>query len=229
VSEKTTSAGWLSERRRAGASLVLACVGVGALFLLGATPTEMSPVDGAVFALLVYLIAYLVITIAAFSRADPTVIHDWAWRENRGTLLQRYILGTAPGPGVSIFIAVAALAVAMIWLPGHGGATLAQTPRVGVAVALIVVAWLCVVVSYAVTFHADDVIDEGTKGLDFPGDDDPGWVDYVYFAVAVMTTFGTTDVTVTSREMRRTVTANAVIAFVFNTVIIAAVVSALTG
>lgn len=44
-----------------------------------------------------------------------------------------------------------------------------------------------------------------------------------------MTTFGTTDVTVTTREMRRTVAANAVIAFVFNTVTVASLVSALGG
>lgn len=44
-----------------------------------------------------------------------------------------------------------------------------------------------------------------------------------------MTTFGATDVSVTSPEMRKTVTVNAVIAFLFNTVIVAAVVSAITG
>lgn len=220
---------WLSEPRRAVVSFALGLVAIAVLYGLGDFPADLSLVDAVVFGLLAYLVAYLVITVAAFSRASTDAIHDWARRESRGTVLQRYVLGTAPGPGVSLFIAAAALAVAMIWMPGHGGTTLAESPRVGVAVALIVVAWLCVVVSYAVTFHADDFIDEGDKGLDFPGDTDPVWVDYVYFAVSVMTTFGTTDVTVTSREMRRTVTANAVIAFVFNTVIIAAVVSALTG
>ncbi|MDL9946436.1 DUF1345 domain-containing protein [Gordonia sp. ABSL11-1] len=220
---------WLSEPRRALASFALGLVAIAVLYGLGDFPAELSVVDAGVFGLLAYLVAYLAITVAAFSRASTDAIHDWARRESRGTVLQRYVLGTAPGPGVSLFIAAAALAVAMIWMPGHGGTTLAESPRIGVAVALIVVAWLCVVVSYAVTFHADDFIDEGDKGLDFPGDADPVWVDYVYFAVSVMTTFGTTDVTVTSREMRRTVTANAVIAFVFNTVIIAAVVSALTG
>ncbi|ROZ98287.1 DUF1345 domain-containing protein [Gordonia sp. OPL2] len=220
---------WLSEPRRVVASLALGIAAVAVLHGLGGFPSGLSFVDAGVFGLLAYLVAYLVITVAAFSRASTPEIHDWARRENRGTVLQRYVLGTAPGPGVSLFIAAAALAVAMIWMPGHGGTTLAESPRIGVAVALIIVAWLCVVVSYAVTFHADDFIDEGDTGLDFPGDSDPDWVDYVYFSVAVMTTFGTTDVSVTSREMRRTVTANAVIAFVFNTVIIAAVVSALTG
>lgn len=42
------------------------------------------------------------------------------------------------------------------------------------------------------------------------------WVDYVYFAVSVRTTFGATDVAVVSRAVRRAVTANAIIAFVFN-------------
>lgn len=51
----------------------------------------------------------------------------------------------------------------------------------------------------------------------------------MYFALSVMTTFGTTDVTVLSREMRRTVAANAVIAFVFNTITVASVVAALNG
>jgi uncharacterized membrane protein len=51
----------------------------------------------------------------------------------------------------------------------------------------------------------------------------------VYFALSVMTTFRTTDVTVMSREMRRTVVANATIAFVFSTVIVAGMVAALDG
>ena len=42
-----------------------------------------------------------------------------------------------------------------------------------------------------------------------------------------MTTIGTTDVTVTSLRMRRTVTAHAIIAFVFNTVTVATLVTAL--
>ena len=53
--------------------------------------------------------------------------------------------------------------------------------------------------------------------------------DYVYFAVSVGTTPGTTDVQVDSRHMRRVVTAHALIAFAFNTVILALVLSALTA
>ncbi|MGD9529533.1 DUF1345 domain-containing protein [Pseudonocardia sp.] len=220
---------WLSERRRAGVSVAFALLVAGVLVVVfGADALAISVADAAVLVLLAYLVGYLAVTTAAFVAALPGQIHDWARRESRGTVLQRYVLGSAPGPGVSIFIAVAALAVAMLWLPGYGGTSLSDVARVTVAVALVVVGWVCVVVSFAVAYHADDLVEAG-QALDFPGDGPPQWADYVYFAVAVMATFGTTDVTVISREMRRTVTANAVIAFVFNTVTVATVVSALSG
>lgn len=225
MSPSSASGVWLSERRRGVLALVVAAL-VAAVLAVVRERLAITLLDSGVLVLLAYLIAYLVVTAVAFTAATPVWIRDWAQREHRGTFLQRYVFGTAPGPGVSIFFAAVALAVAVVWMPGHGGATLPVGARVGVAVALVVVAWICVVVSFAVTFHADNLL-EREKALEFPGAGTAAWADYVYFAVSVMTTFGTTDVTVASRGMRRTVTVNAVIAFVFNTVTVAAVVSAL--
>lgn len=219
--------GWLSERRRISASLAVAVITAAVLLAGKAWWGTVSVANGCVVALLAYTVTYLIATVTAFSSATSSAIHGWASREARGTVLQRYVLGTAPGPGVSLFFAAGALIVAMVWLPGRGGDTLPTGPRVGVAIALIVVAWLSVAVSYAVTFYADNLV-EGGKALEFPGTGDAEPSDYLYFAISVMTTFGTTDVNVTSQKMRRTVTANAVIAFVFNTVTVAAAVSALS-
>lgn len=66
------------------------------------------------------------------------------------------------------------------------------------------------------------------RGLDFPGQSTPGFVDYLYFAASVATTFGTTDVQITSSRLRRAVTGHSVVTFVFNTVTIALLVAALT-
>jgi uncharacterized membrane protein len=79
-----------------------------------------------------------------------------------------------------------------------------------------------------VAFVADNLV-EDEAALDSPGGETAAWAEYVYFALSVMTTFGTTDVTVMSREMCRTVAANAIIAFVFNfnMVIVAGMVTAL--
>mgnify|MGYP000055871204 CR=1 FL=1 len=232
-SEKTSGKsdryhGWLSERRRAGTSLVVAIVALAVVIVLRAKDAIFTGADGGVMVLLAYLVSYLVITLKVFSQAPDAEAREWAARDARGTIWQRYILGTAPGPGVSLFIATAALAVAVVWMPGHGGTSLPAGARVGIAVALVIVAWVCVMISFAVAFHADDLVEDG-KALDFPGSRGTKWADYIYFAMSVMTTFGTTDVNVTSPEMRRTVTGNAVIAFIFNTVTVAAVVSALTG
>ncbi|MEU8752769.1 DUF1345 domain-containing protein [Streptomyces chartreusis] len=220
---------WLSERRRAGVSTLVALVVAAILALVAALRDDLAAFSGAdagVVILFVYLFTYLVLTVPAFSTASEERIRNWAERSDRGTVLQRYVLGTAPGPGVSLFIAAAALVVAVVWRPGHLGSRFPVEPRVLTALALVVMAWVCVCVSFAVTFQADNLL-ENERGLEFPGDRPAAWADYVYFALSVMTTFGTTDVSVISREMRRTVAANSAIAFVFNTVTVASLVGAL--
>lgn len=225
------SISWLSERTRSGVAAVATVVVSLVASLWGGLDWE-SASDAAVLALLAYLVVYLLVTAVAFARAEPAAIHRWAERTERGNFAQRYLYGTAPGPGVSLLIAAAALVVAMGWLPTGVDSEFDQPARLAITGALVIVSWSCVVVSFAVAFQADNLVEDG-RGLDFPqaqGDTSPpGWSDYIYFAFAVMTTFGTTDVTVTSRELRRTVTANAVIAFVFNTVIVATLVSALAS
>lgn len=218
---------WLPERPRSTVSWVVAgCV--TALLLPVFDDTErLSTADAGVIVLFSYLSTYLAVTLPAFSTATPEAIRAWAGRrEERGTVLQRYVLGSAPGPGVSLSIAAAALLVAVVWRPGHLGTHLPTGVRVVMALALVVTAWVCVLTAFAVSFHADNLV-EDERALDFPGDGPALWADYVYFALSVMTTFGTTDVDVTSREMRRTVSANAIVAFVFNTVTVASLVGAL--
>ncbi|MGW1117081.1 DUF1345 domain-containing protein [Streptomyces tanashiensis] len=226
MSERRSRNQWLSERRRSAVSGLIA-VGTAVLLLgLDRGWAQMSVADVCVLLLLAYLFPYLLITVIAFSTASPERVRNWAGRETRGTWLQRYVYGTAPGPGVSIFIAAAALVVAVVWRPGHIGSSFEPVARAVVALTLVAVAWICVAVSFAVAFQADNLL-EGERALEVPGEETPIWSDYVYFAFSVMTTFGTTDVTVLSREMRRTVTVNACIAFVFNTVTVASLVSAL--
>lgn len=218
---------WLSEGRRSGVASVVAVIAAVVVGFLGRGEV-FSSWDGGVLVILVYLIVYLVVTVVVFAGASSSAVREWAVRGDRGTVMQRYVLGTAPGPGVSLFAAAGALVVAVFWLPGHGGTTLPPGLRIGLAVALVVVAWTCIMVSFAVTFRADNLI-EGEKALDFPGDHANGWSDYIYFSVATMSTFGTTDVNVRTPSMRRTVTVASLIAFVFNTVTVAALVSGLVS
>jgi uncharacterized membrane protein len=54
-------------------------------------------------------------------------------------------------------------------------------------------------------------------------------VDFAYFAFTLGMTFQTSDVTISSRVVRRWVLGHAVLAFVFNTVILAMAVGLLGG
>ncbi|MFI1658166.1 DUF1345 domain-containing protein [Streptomyces sp. NPDC020472] len=195
------------------------------LGVLAPGSVSASSADLGVVALFAYLLCYPVVTLRAFSSAPPERIRLWARREARGIALQRCLLGAAPGPGVSVLVASAALVVSAVWRPGHLRSAFPATVRVLMALGLVVVAWICVLAAFVVAFHADNLV-EDEAAPDFPGDETVAWADYVYFALSVMTIFGTTDVTVMSRETRRTVAADAAIVFVFHTVIVAGMVAA---
>ncbi len=72
---------------------------------------------------------------------------------------------------------------------------------------------------YAHLYYRDD--EEGEGGLDFPGKVDPNGIDFAYFAFTLGMCFQTSDVAVTSRNIRRAVLAHALLSFLYNTVVLA--------
>ncbi|NTE03503.1 DUF1345 domain-containing protein [Agrobacterium tumefaciens] len=67
------------------------------------------------------------------------------------------------------------------------------------------------------------------SGLDFPGDDAPDFIDFAYFSFVLGMTFQVSDVEISSRTIRRLSLLHSLIAFVFNTVIVALTINALAG
>ena len=62
-------------------------------------------------------------------------------------------------------------------------------------------------------------------GLDFPGDELPDGMAFVYFSLVVAMTAQTSDTNVTDNEMRRIVTGHSLFSYLFNTVAVAAAVN----
>jgi uncharacterized membrane protein len=62
-------------------------------------------------------------------------------------------------------------------------------------------------------------------GLGFPGDEDPGGYDFLYYSLVIGMTAQTSDVNVTRTAMRKLTLAHAVVSFFFNTVLVAAAVN----
>lgn len=99
-------------------------------------------------------------------------------------------------------------------------------------IATLAIAWLfgnsVYALHYAHIFYtARDATDAG--GLQFPEAPEPDYSDFVYFAYCLGMTFQTSDVTITTRAMRRAVTFHCLAAFVFNLGVIAFTINALGG
>ena len=72
---------------------------------------------------------------------------------------------------------------------------------------------------YAHLYYRDD--QDGEGGLEFPGKEDPDGLDFAYFSFTLGMCFQVSDVTVTSRTIRRAVLAHALLSFLYNTVVLA--------
>lgn len=74
------------------------------------------------------------------------------------------------------------------------------------------------------TLHYAGIYYRGGKKepcLDFPGESDPNYVDFLYFSYTIGCTSQTSDVGVTTRQARGIVLLHSILAFVFNTSILA--------
>jgi len=67
------------------------------------------------------------------------------------------------------------------------------------------------------------------RGLDFPGEKRPDYLDFVYFSLVLGMTFQVSDVQITSRKFRRLATVHGLLSFLFNTIIVALTVNLAAG
>ena len=111
----------------------------------------------------------------------------------------------------------------------------ARTPFVVLCLLAVASAWALThtayTLRYAHLYYRDD--GDGEGGLNFPSDAKadapPAYIDFAYFAFTIGMCFQVSDVAVTSRLIRRAVTAHAVLSFTYNTAILATAVSLIVG
>jgi uncharacterized membrane protein len=83
---------------------------------------------------------------------------------------------------------------------------------------------------YAHEFYArDDGGPDVDRGLEFPGETEPDYLDFLYFALVLGMTFQVSDVQITSRKLRRVAALHGLLSFLFNTVIVAFTVNIAAG
>lgn len=111
----------------------------------------------------------------------------------------------------------------------HGALRVAH---IALAALTIVVSWSFTQVMFALHYaHVFYVAKEGGSpgGLEFPNAPAPEYSDFLYFACVIGTSGQTADVSFTSRSMRRTGLVHCVLAFFFNTTLVALTINIASG
>ncbi|MDO5502087.1 MAG: DUF1345 domain-containing protein [Actinomycetia bacterium] len=123
-----------------------------------------------------------------------------------------------------IDVPISALALAVVAMLAFTAGTGDRPALVSAGLIMVAVSWVNVALSSAIIYPRLD-LSEG--GLDFPGGGRPTWSRYLYFAFTIQSAFATPDVEVRTDRMRSAVLTQTLLAFVFNTVILAVIVAML--
>jgi uncharacterized membrane protein len=170
-----------------------------------------------------YAAVYLALTWLALRRGDPASLRAVSTRPRIGAATGWLVSSPAQFSQAAAAVALIATVLAM---PQARELGIDETWVLVICLVAVVASWLVLQTGFLLTYVAT----HGEHGgLDFPGGESPGLVDFVYFTVAVGTTFGTTDVTVTRTAMRREVLTHGVLAFVFNTLVLTVAITFTTS
>jgi uncharacterized membrane protein len=141
---------------------------------------------------------------------------------------------------IFIFVIVAALVslVSILFLlkSDKNLSEAAVTGHVLLSMLSVLVSWWLVhtifTMRYAHLYYSTNPDGDEKKpmgGLQFPGEEEPDYLDFVYFSFVLGTTFQVSDVEIASRRIRRLALMHGLIAFAFNTAILALSINVVSG
>ncbi|GAA1917796.1 DUF1345 domain-containing protein [Nocardioides hwasunensis] len=197
----------------------LACVGLVVGFF---TPGE--PLLVFLTSWDLYAVVYLVLTWAAIHRGGRTGLTAMARQSRRMSRAAKLFVASPEAFAQSA--AVVALVSVLLVMPRADEQHASEPWVLAVCLVAIVSSWLVLQAGFLMTYVA---LHSEHGGLAFPDEARPGVVEYLYFTVAVGTTFGTTDVEVRKSVLRAQVLKHGVLAFVFNTLVLTVAITFTTN
>jgi uncharacterized membrane protein len=173
---------------------------------------------------------YFVSAGIMIARATPQTLRRRAEASDEGRL---FILLLTCLAAIASIAAIVAQLAAVKDLTG-----IVKGLHIGLSAMTIVTAWFFIHLTFA--FHyAHEYFDElpdklgksraGRGGLIFPGTDEPDYFDFLYFSYVIGVACQTADVAISSTPMRRTVVLHGVLAFFFNSAVLALTINIAAG
>lgn len=163
---------------------------------------------------------YLVLTLLKLPHLTADYLEEHARDED------------APGIGLLLIVFVVVVAsVVSLFL-----ALKSELGEIVASVASVILGWFTVQVMgalhYAYEYYQVPDRPDGAnveRGLDFPGEEAPDGIAFLYFSFTVGTSVATSDTKVTSNAMRRRVMAHLIFSHFYNTILLAAAVNVMIG
>jgi uncharacterized membrane protein len=113
----------------------------------------------------------------------------------------------------------------------HG---LERALHVTLAFCTVAASWFMVHLIFALHYahgyyDLDDASCADSRGLRFPGEEEPDYWDFMHFALIIGVASQTADIAISAKRLRRLNTVHALFSFAFNTVIVALTINLLAG
>jgi uncharacterized membrane protein len=160
---------------------------------------------------------YLMLIFAMVAGSDSASVCRHAAMQDEG----RYAV-----PILTVTAGMASLAAIIVWLHLTPD-TESQPTHLALLFLTTLLSWAFIHTIFALHYAHEYYAEHRGKGsgLRFPGGGKPNYWDFIYFAFTIGTSNAVSDVEVTLRAIRKTVTIHALVAFIFNVTMIALTVS----
>jgi uncharacterized membrane protein len=173
-----------------------------------------------------FTICFLVLSLRLMLRATPEIMRRFARQEDEG---RAAILSL-----ITVAACISVVAIGLI-LQDKGKENSLVFLHLGLATITIVSSWLLVhtifTQHYAHIYYRPErtLAECKADGLDFPGEIEPDYWDFLYFSFVIGMTSQVSDISITSRKMRRLSLIHGILSFFFNTTIVAMTINIVAG
>jgi uncharacterized membrane protein len=167
---------------------------------------------------------YLALALHMLLQSDTAAMQRRAQQQSEGRVAMLAMVVVA---AVAVLLAVASQLIVVKSLPGS-----AKAPHLALAALTVLTSWLftqtLLALNYAHDFYTARALGQPDP-LTFPGTIEPSYGDFFYFACVIGTSGQTADVTFNGAALRPVGTLHCILAFFFNTTVLALTVNIAAG